>query len=314
MGSCRRILRYGRGVYGAGCAIPTRPRSLGSIPTPARKLRSCLRRPPSITRVVPVPAMRFTHGSTAWRASRVSVGRPGLARRVPRGVAQLRRGCLYDAQERPDTQGGPVAHAANVPASLGPAAARGVAAARAPAPGSRVSVSRGDTARRFAHSEGDVGDCEEGGCASASQDRSCHAPHVCEPLDSAGGIARLRARPNGAQQHPSDGRYYGHLVPGGNRDAVARLDAPATSRNLSATEATAVAASGGGKSFVFSGEPGGNRTPNPQIKRTTGSRPPLSTGCFPFVIPETSLLDRPPVSTCGHPLVCRIVCQPAAVS
>ena len=44
------------------------------------------------------------------------------------------------------------------------------------------------------------------------------------------------------------------------------------------------------------GEPGGNRTPNPQIKRTTGSRPPVSTRCFRFGKPETSLLNRPPVS------------------
>ena len=73
--------------------------------------------------------------------------------------------------------------------------------------------------------------------------------------------------------------YYGHLVPGGNRDAMARLDASATSRNLSATEATAVAESGGGKSFVSRGEPGGNRTPNPQIKSSqirVRPRPALS--------------------------------------
>ena len=59
---------------------------------------------------------------------------------------------------------------------------------------------------------------------------------------------------------------YGHLVPGGNRDAVARLDAPATSRNPSATGLDLPMAVGGRKSFVSCGEPGGNRTPNPQIK------------------------------------------------
>ena len=62
------------------------------------------------------------------------------------------------------------------------------------------------------------------------------------------------------------------------------------------------------------GEPGGNRTPNPQIKRTTGSRPPLSTQCCRFGLYETSLLNRPPVSARIHPLVCQLVCQPATLS
>jgi len=59
---------------------------------------------------------------------------------------------------------------------------------------------------------------------------------------------------------------YGHLIPGGNRSAVDRLDDAASIRNPSATGDEPVAAVGGAKSFVLSGEPGGNRTPNPQIK------------------------------------------------
>ena len=58
-------------------------------------------------------------------------------------------------------------------------------------------------------------------------------------------------------------------------------------------------------SFLPAGHPKGESNPNPQIKRTTDSRPPLSTRCFRFGIPERSLLDRPPVSACGHPLVCQ---------
>ena len=60
---------------------------------------------------------------------------------------------------------------------------------------------------------------------------------------------------------------YGHLVPGGNRAAVDRLDSDhghAATQTQPATiyrsplEALTL--------FRFSGEPGGNRTPNPQIK------------------------------------------------
>jgi hypothetical protein len=63
------------------------------------------------------------------------------------------------------------------------------------------------------------------------------------------------------------------------------------------------------KSFGISGEPGGNRTHNPQIKRTAGDRPPLSVRCVCLAISDNSLLIRPPVSTGGHPLVCQLVCQ-----
>lgn len=58
------------------------------------------------------------------------------------------------------------------------------------------------------------------------------------------------------------------------------------------------------------GEPDGNRTRNPQIERTAGPRPRLSTWGCRFVVPETTQLDRQPVSTGGRPLVC----QAAAVS
>jgi len=59
---------------------------------------------------------------------------------------------------------------------------------------------------------------------------------------------------------------YGHLVPGGNRAAVDRLDSDASVRIPHASEASRMVVAVGAKSFVFSGEPGGNRTPNPQIK------------------------------------------------
>jgi len=58
-----------------------------------------------------------------------------------------------------------------------------------------------------------------------------------------------------------------------------------------------------------SGEPGGNRTHNPQIKRTSVARPPVSAWCFPFEKSHASLLIRPPVSACDRPLVCQLVCQ-----
>ena len=72
---------------------------------------------------------------------------------------------------------------------------------------------------------------------------------------------------------------YGHLLPGGNRSAVDRLDTPAGvderlerravgagHRNPGATGGGMGIALDGAKSFVSRGEPGGNRTPNPQIK------------------------------------------------
>ena len=58
---------------------------------------------------------------------------------------------------------------------------------------------------------------------------------------------------------------YGHLVPGGNRSAVDRLDS-ATFRNPDATEAARAIAARGVKPFVMNGEPPRNRTENPQIK------------------------------------------------
>src|SRR5512134_19720 len=59
---------------------------------------------------------------------------------------------------------------------------------------------------------------------------------------------------------------YGHLVPGGNRAAVDRLDSDASRRNPGATEAARMIAASGAKSFVMCGEPPRNRTENPQIK------------------------------------------------
>jgi len=55
---------------------------------------------------------------------------------------------------------------------------------------------------------------------------------------------------------------YGHLVPGGNRSAVDRLD----DVQPAATRCADRRLSGATKSWGISGEPGGNRTPNPQIK------------------------------------------------
>ena len=59
---------------------------------------------------------------------------------------------------------------------------------------------------------------------------------------------------------------YGHLVPGGNRGAVDRLDDDVTFRNPGATEAVQALVANAGKSFEMSGEPRRNRTYNPQIK------------------------------------------------
>jgi hypothetical protein len=83
-----------------------------------------------------------------------------------------------------------------------------------------------------------------------------------------------------------------------------RGDSSTSDRNLSESAGGRCA-----KSFGINGEPGGNRTHNPQIKRTAGDRPPLSARCFCLGISEPSLPIRPPVSTGGRPLVCQLVCQ-----
>ena len=60
---------------------------------------------------------------------------------------------------------------------------------------------------------------------------------------------------------------YGHLVPGGNRSAVDRLDDWSTSRRIPrASSAVDGPSEISRKSFVMSGEPPRNRTENPQIK------------------------------------------------
>ena len=59
---------------------------------------------------------------------------------------------------------------------------------------------------------------------------------------------------------------YGHLVPGGNRSAVDRLDTRATNDNPATTREDRAVAVNSRKSFVLSGEPPRNRTENPQIK------------------------------------------------
>ena len=60
---------------------------------------------------------------------------------------------------------------------------------------------------------------------------------------------------------------YGHLVPGGNRGAVDRLDTwGATGRNPGATSASEQLLQNQAKSLVVNGEPPRNRTENPQIK------------------------------------------------
>jgi integrase len=59
---------------------------------------------------------------------------------------------------------------------------------------------------------------------------------------------------------------YGHLVPGGNRSAVDRLDSGATNGNPAATSADLALAVNARKSFGMNGEPPRNRTENPQIK------------------------------------------------
>jgi hypothetical protein len=51
-------------------------------------------------------------------------------------------------------------------------------------------------------------------------------------------------------------------------------------------------------SFAESGEPGRNRTFNPQIERTNGGDPLLSTSHFTVVSTRQRLLIRPPVSAC----------------
>ena len=59
---------------------------------------------------------------------------------------------------------------------------------------------------------------------------------------------------------------YGHLVPGGNRAAVDRLDSDASNGIPAASEAEMHAVMSGVKSFGLNGEPPRNRTENPQIK------------------------------------------------
>jgi integrase len=59
---------------------------------------------------------------------------------------------------------------------------------------------------------------------------------------------------------------YGHLVPGGNRAAVDRLDSDTSRRIPDASGEPQQLAVGNDKFFGINGEPGGNRTPNPQIK------------------------------------------------
>ena len=71
---------------------------------------------------------------------------------------------------------------------------------------------------------------------------------------------------------------YGHLIPGGNRAAVDRLDSPSGIPAASEAEMRAVA--NGAKSFILSGEPPRNRTENPQIRRSRGSVRPVSPGRF----------------------------------
>ena len=60
---------------------------------------------------------------------------------------------------------------------------------------------------------------------------------------------------------------YGHLVPGGNRAAVDRLDDVQPSATPAQPEAAAASPDDRVSRFRSSGEPGRNRTVNPQIKR-----------------------------------------------
>jgi hypothetical protein len=83
---------------------------------------------------------------------------------------------------------------------------------------------------------------------------------------SARRVTDLRERADGHANILITVDIYGHLVSGGNRAAVDRLDSDASVRMPDASEASRMVAAAGAKSFVFSGEPGGNRTPNPQIK------------------------------------------------
>ena len=60
---------------------------------------------------------------------------------------------------------------------------------------------------------------------------------------------------------------YGHLVPGGNRTAVDRLDNWTTSRHIPrASTAVEAPSEYDSNPFGMSGEPPRNRTENPQIK------------------------------------------------
>jgi hypothetical protein len=59
---------------------------------------------------------------------------------------------------------------------------------------------------------------------------------------------------------------YGHLVPGGNRSAVDRVDSRATNDNPATTGEDLAMTMNDRKSFVLNGEPPRNRTENPQIK------------------------------------------------
>ena len=63
------------------------------------------------------------------------------------------------------------------------------------------------------------------------------------------------------------------------------------------------------KNQTKTGEPGGNRTHNPQIKKTTGDCPRPSSAYFYFGDSAHERLIRPPISADGLWLVCQIVCH-----
>jgi hypothetical protein len=66
---------------------------------------------------------------------------------------------------------------------------------------------------------------------------------------------------------------YGHLVSGGNRAAVDRLDSDASVRMPDASEASRMVAAAGAKSFVFSGDPD-FRQLEPDVELVAPSRAP----------------------------------------
>ena len=106
----------------------------------------------------------------------------------------------------------------------------------------------------------------EGGDPSAAEHRPCDEAHLRQSFDSERRVTDLRERADGPREHSDHRRHLrssrAGRKPRGGRSTGQRYIQP----HPDASEASRVITAAGAKSSVFSGEPGGNRTPNPQIK------------------------------------------------